>query len=143
MYFLFVNGLIVVYVERAFPCREIGSEDGDIDLETQVEMDPESEYEVGTYWTYLYLCKSLYIENRVASIIYVLNFVIDKQSFSFDSFLRYFRFLFCFLRFFSLLQVREKITALKMQVVGWYHSHPTFKPIPSNRDVDNQHNYQV
>ena len=39
--------------------------------------------------------------------------------------------------------VRQQISAANLRVVGWYHSHPTFKPIPSNVDVTNQHNYQV
>lgn len=30
-----------------------------------------------------------------------------------------------------------------LQVVGWYHSHPTFKAQPSVRDVRNQSNYQA
>ena len=29
-----------------------------------------------------------------------------------------------------------------MQVVGWYHSHPTFKPDPSVTDIMNQESYQ-
>ncbi|KAK9763338.1 hypothetical protein K7432_010073 [Basidiobolus ranarum] len=29
-----------------------------------------------------------------------------------------------------------------MQVVGWYHSHPTFAPDPSLVDMENQRNYQ-
>lgn len=29
------------------------------------------------------------------------------------------------------------------QVVGWYHSHPTFTPEPSLVDIENQRNYQV
>eukprot|EP01135_Chromosphaera_perkinsii_P000566 Nk52_evm28s123 gene=Nk52_evmTU28s123 len=43
----------------------------------------------------------------------------------------------------SELEVREHITQLNMCVVGWYHSHPTFKPIPSVRDCENQNNYQI
>jgi len=41
------------------------------------------------------------------------------------------------------INVRKKIEAKKGQnVVGWYHSHPTFEPEPSNIDIDNQFNYQ-
>ena len=29
------------------------------------------------------------------------------------------------------------------QVVGWYHSHPTFKPNPSEKDIENQENFQA
>lgn len=29
-----------------------------------------------------------------------------------------------------------------MQLVGWYHSHPTFSPSPSCRDIDSQLFYQ-
>ena len=37
---------------------------------------------------------------------------------------------------------QEKIEALDMQVVGWYHSHPTFSPTPSQRDIETQSYYQ-
>ncbi|KAI8051640.1 hypothetical protein BDF22DRAFT_691578 [Syncephalis plumigaleata] len=30
-----------------------------------------------------------------------------------------------------------------LAVVGWYHSHPTFEPTPSIRDIENQVNYQT
>lgn len=30
-----------------------------------------------------------------------------------------------------------------LSVVGWYHSHPTFEPEPSIRDIENQGMYQV
>jgi len=40
------------------------------------------------------------------------------------------------------LNVRKKIEAKGQSVVGWYHSHPTFEPEPSNIDIDNQFNYQ-
>ncbi len=33
-------------------------------------------------------------------------------------------------------------TCLPAQVVGWYHSHPTFAPEPSLIDIENQHQYQ-
>ncbi len=29
-----------------------------------------------------------------------------------------------------------------MNIVGWYHSHTTFEPDPSLRDIENQLNYQ-
>ena len=40
------------------------------------------------------------------------------------------------------VQVRAAIEGRRMQVVGWYHSHPVFAPQPSIRDVQNQTNYQ-
>eukprot|EP01134_Creolimax_fragrantissima_P000280 CFRG0280T1 len=43
----------------------------------------------------------------------------------------------------SEMEIRDEISKLDLQVVGWYHSHPTFKPFPSNRDVENQYNYQM
>ncbi len=30
-----------------------------------------------------------------------------------------------------------------LSVVGWYHSHPAFAPVPSHCDVTTQSNYQV
>ncbi|KAJ3393073.1 hypothetical protein HDU92_008017 [Lobulomyces angularis] len=42
----------------------------------------------------------------------------------------------------SEVEVRAKIKELKLHVVGWYHSHPTFHPEPSIIDVENQKNYQ-
>ena len=36
----------------------------------------------------------------------------------------------------------EAIAKHGMSVVGWYHSHPDFQPIPSVTDVDNQASYQ-
>ncbi len=30
-----------------------------------------------------------------------------------------------------------------LEVVGWYHSHPTFAPTPSLRDIDTQSTFQV
>ncbi|XP_063934824.1 histone H2A deubiquitinase MYSM1-like isoform X2 [Zophobas morio] len=43
----------------------------------------------------------------------------------------------------SELEVRTLIGARNLQIVGWYHSHPTFKPVPSHTDVVNQFNYQL
>eukprot|EP01032_Pedospumella_encystans_P028709 gene28709-32423_t len=40
-------------------------------------------------------------------------------------------------------QVREAISALGLEVVGWYHSHPKFKPSPSVMDIFNQQQYQL
>jgi len=37
----------------------------------------------------------------------------------------------------------QVIAKNNMQVVGWYHSHPTFHPDPSLIDIENQYNYQV
>ncbi|ORX93100.1 hypothetical protein K493DRAFT_262785 [Basidiobolus meristosporus CBS 931.73] len=39
-------------------------------------------------------------------------------------------------------EVRQAIKDRDMQVVGWYHSHPTFAPDPSLVDMENQRNYQ-
>lgn len=39
-------------------------------------------------------------------------------------------------------KAREAIQALGMEVVGWYHSHPKFKPYPSIIDIQNQTQYQ-
>jgi hypothetical protein len=39
-------------------------------------------------------------------------------------------------------EVRQAITDSNMSVVGWYHSHPTFRPDPSIVDLQNQRNYQ-
>jgi len=41
------------------------------------------------------------------------------------------------------VDLRATIETQGMQVVGWYHSHPTFQPVPSSCDVDNQANYQA
>ena len=41
------------------------------------------------------------------------------------------------------VEVRAAIEERNMRVVGWYHSHPTFVPQPSMRDVQNQNNYQT
>jgi proteasome lid subunit RPN8/RPN11 len=40
------------------------------------------------------------------------------------------------------LQAREVIYSMGMLVVGWYHSHPRFKPEPSVTDIRNQQQYQ-
>ena len=40
------------------------------------------------------------------------------------------------------LEVREIIARLDMVVVGWYHSHPKFRPDPSITDIFNQSQYQ-
>ncbi|KAG0241761.1 Myb-like, SWIRM and MPN domains 1 [Actinomortierella wolfii] len=42
----------------------------------------------------------------------------------------------------SEMEAREYFEQLGMVVVGWYHSHPTFEPTPSIRDIENQVNYQ-
>ena len=42
----------------------------------------------------------------------------------------------------SELQVREIASREGLQVVGWYHSHPTFQTDPSVRDIENQSSYQ-
>eukprot|EP00941_MAST-03F_sp_MAST-3F-sp1_P006331 g6331.t1 len=38
--------------------------------------------------------------------------------------------------------LRSEVAAAGMQVVGWYHSHPTFQPVPSMVDINNQATYQ-
>merc|ERR1719272_1867033 len=38
----------------------------------------------------------------------------------------------------SELSVKGEIDQAGLQVVGWYHSHPVFKPEPSVRDIENQ-----
>lgn len=43
----------------------------------------------------------------------------------------------------SAIDVRQKIEDQNMQVVGWYHSHPTFVPDPSLVDIENQKSYQT
>lgn len=40
------------------------------------------------------------------------------------------------------IATREAIHRLDLQVVGWYHSHPCFRPDPSTTDIINQHSYQ-
>ena len=41
------------------------------------------------------------------------------------------------------VDLRAEVEACGIQVVGWYHSHPTFEPTPSQCDIDNQCNYQA
>ncbi|CAL1547081.1 unnamed protein product, partial [Lymnaea stagnalis] len=36
----------------------------------------------------------------------------------------------------------DQITDVGMSVVGWYHSHPTFSPDPSVRDIETQQKFQ-
>ncbi|QDZ21120.1 histone H2A deubiquitinase [Chloropicon primus] len=43
----------------------------------------------------------------------------------------------------SELDAKQKMDELGLKVVGWYHSHPTFKPNPSEKDIENQENYQA
>ncbi|CAO3695717.1 unnamed protein product [Umbelopsis ramanniana] len=43
----------------------------------------------------------------------------------------------------SAIEVRQQIEDQNMQVVGWYHSHPTFVPDPSLMDIENQKSYQT
>eukprot|EP00216_Chloropicon_sp_CCMP2111_P005771 CAMPEP_0198237606 /NCGR_PEP_ID=MMETSP1446-20131203/3386_1 /TAXON_ID=1461542 ORGANISM="Unidentified sp, Strain CCMP2111" /NCGR_SAMPLE_ID=MMETSP1446 /ASSEMBLY_ACC=CAM_ASM_001112 /LENGTH=602 /DNA_ID=CAMNT_0043919787 /DNA_START=149 /DNA_END=1957 /DNA_ORIENTATION=+ len=43
----------------------------------------------------------------------------------------------------SELAAKDKMDTLGLKVVGWYHSHPTFKPNPSLKDIENQENYQA
>ncbi|OQR98419.1 metalloprotease family M67A, partial [Achlya hypogyna] len=42
----------------------------------------------------------------------------------------------------SQLEVRQLIEEAQLDVVGWYHSHPTFAPDPSIRDIENQASHQ-
>jgi len=43
----------------------------------------------------------------------------------------------------SEMKAREILEHMQLEVVGWYHSHPTFAPSPSLRDIENQSNYQM
>ncbi|KAL7335488.1 hypothetical protein PS15p_200952 [Mucor circinelloides] len=43
----------------------------------------------------------------------------------------------------SEMQARELFAEKGLNVVGWYHSHPTFEPHPSIRDIENQTSYQT
>ncbi|KAJ2879575.1 hypothetical protein H4R27_005224 [Coemansia aciculifera] len=43
----------------------------------------------------------------------------------------------------SELVVRHQIMDAGLRVVGWYHSHPTFRPDPSIIDIENQTAYQT
>lgn len=40
------------------------------------------------------------------------------------------------------INVRRRIVESGLQIVGWYHSHPVFRPDPSLVDLENQRNYQ-
>lgn len=42
----------------------------------------------------------------------------------------------------SEMAARDIVAAAQLSVVGWYHSHPTFAPTPSVRDLENQAAYQ-
>ncbi|KAJ1654677.1 hypothetical protein IWQ61_005431 [Dispira simplex] len=42
----------------------------------------------------------------------------------------------------SEMEARAHFTKAGLNVVGWYHSHPTFDPNPSIRDIENQTSYQ-
>jgi hypothetical protein len=42
----------------------------------------------------------------------------------------------------SEMEARKEFSAKGYVVVGWYHSHPTFEPNPSIRDIENQSAYQ-
>ncbi|KAJ3179403.1 Myb-like, SWIRM and MPN domains 1 [Geranomyces variabilis] len=43
----------------------------------------------------------------------------------------------------SEMRARDYFAAKGLGVVGWYHSHPTFDPTPSVRDIENQTAYQT
>ncbi|ORZ03329.1 hypothetical protein BCR43DRAFT_510398 [Syncephalastrum racemosum] len=43
----------------------------------------------------------------------------------------------------SEMKAREEFASQGYDVVGWYHSHPTFEPQPSIRDIENQTSYQT
>lgn len=43
----------------------------------------------------------------------------------------------------SQTQASEELAWRGLAVVGWYHSHPTFAPIPSVRDIETQAKFQV
>ncbi|CAO3600419.1 unnamed protein product [Absidia cylindrospora] len=43
----------------------------------------------------------------------------------------------------SEMKARDVFAASGYIVVGWYHSHPTFEPHPSIRDIENQTSYQT
>jgi len=42
----------------------------------------------------------------------------------------------------SQTQASEELALRGLAVVGWYHSHPTFAPIPSVRDIETQAKFQ-
>lgn len=43
----------------------------------------------------------------------------------------------------SQTQACDVLSSLGYSVVGWYHSHPTFHPNPSVRDINTQDQFQV
>lgn len=43
----------------------------------------------------------------------------------------------------SQTQACDALSSLGFSVVGWYHSHPTFQPNPSVRDINTQDQFQV
>jgi len=43
----------------------------------------------------------------------------------------------------SQTQASEEISCAGMDIVGWYHSHPSFAPNPSIRDIETQLKFQV
>ncbi|KAG1677833.1 hypothetical protein FOA52_008597 [Chlamydomonas sp. UWO 241] len=43
----------------------------------------------------------------------------------------------------AVTQVRSMMEARGQRCVGWYHSHPVFEPNPSQKDMENQRNYQA
>jgi proteasome lid subunit RPN8/RPN11 len=43
----------------------------------------------------------------------------------------------------SELEARLNFTNSNVNVIGWYHSHPTFQSIPSTTDIETQISYQV
>lgn len=43
----------------------------------------------------------------------------------------------------SQTQACDVLSALGLGVVGWYHSHPSFHPNPSVRDINTQDQFQV
>ncbi|GIL99741.1 hypothetical protein Vretimale_4878 [Volvox reticuliferus] len=43
----------------------------------------------------------------------------------------------------SQVEVQNMMEAKGQKCVGWYHSHPVFEPSPSQKDMDNQRNYQA
>lgn len=43
----------------------------------------------------------------------------------------------------SQTQACDVLSSLGFSVVGWYHSHPSFNPNPSVRDINTQDQFQV
>lgn len=41
------------------------------------------------------------------------------------------------------LEVLQEMERRGLARVGWYHSHPVFRPNPSLKDMDNQRNQQA